>query len=337
MALSNRGQALLDKNEGLAERYERIVGAAEKGTATADGHYRNLIALKDARDRAAADLEAYKRRMLLVPLLNDLDDNGNKIVAHVSGDDGEVYQERPLGEGLGEHQTTSELKRLERRLGKADERLTKANSESTMQKWETSWLAKRGEAETLINELATQDLRIRFAPEPDLAPSVTEMRKHGKVALDGRTELDKVRNSHATYEEALAVLRARMVPTEPPMRLSVTSPKLARALRIPLVSTRWDNGNTAPSHVDIEGLLYWLGGDALLKKQEAQLERWYADAVERGATIMGEATRRSEVSRLSKAIHSAELLEAAHLWGLLESGFFLPTKHISARALLGLA
>lgn len=137
---------------------------------------------------------------------------------------------------------------------------------------------------------------------------------------------------------AEAMLRGALR-AESPLHPSIQNYHIASELRLPLIDLIWGPGRDKPAPEDVAAMFLSFLGERIEDDLMAQLELRYSEYERRGVLTLSAAERRRELAIAQAAIDAAEVEEAAHLLGVIESEGVLirPPARMSARALLGIA
>ncbi len=231
----------------------------------------------------------------------------------------------------------SELRRAERAREKAVKALAKLEREATLPRGRTGWMVKGPEVMAYIHDLAR-----RNAPaEPHALkgkPSRKGMNDAAKVAEAGHARRKQIVEAYPDRDAAEAMVRGALRRDDSPLRVSLNSYLMARQLNLPLVSLKWGPGRSEPLPEDVAAMFLFLAAERIEDDLMEQLDRRYTAFKADGVLTLTEPERRRELAIVDEAIHAAELEEAAHLIGLIESEgvLLLPPTRMSAKALLGI-
>ncbi len=232
----------------------------------------------------------------------------------------------------------TELRRAERVREKAVAALGKLEREAKLPRGRTGWMVKGPEVAALIRELAR-----RNAPaEPYILkgkPSRKGMNDAAKVAEAGHARRKQIVEAYPDRATAEAMVRGLLRSEDSPLRLSLNPYHMARQLNLPLVSMKWGPGRSEPLPEDVAAMFQFLAAERIEDDLMEQLDRRYTAFKADGVLTLTEPERRRELAIVDEAIHAAELEEAAHLIGLIESEgtLILPPARMGAKALLGIA
>ncbi len=230
-----------------------------------------------------------------------------------------------------------ELERIQRRTSKILDALQKLERDAKIPVGRTGWMVKGEEVKALIFKLAAKgDPAKLYALKGK--PSRKGMNDAGKVADAGHARRKQLVEAYPDRATAEAMVRGLLRFEESPLRLSLNPYHMSRQLNLPLVSMKWGPGRSEPLPEDVAAMFHFLATERIEDDLMEQLDRRYTGFKADGVLTLTEPERRRELAIVDEAIHAAELEEAAHLIGLIETEgtLILPPARMGAKALLGL-
>lgn len=315
----------------LDDRITLIEQISERQWADNQAHQNQNAALVESVHRAAGNVADYVRKAQGIAVLNDLGPNGEPL----------EYAEAEGGSLLGGERRPyvleSEFVKLQRIEAKARAALADFQRKSKPAAGTKGWGNVVEEVKALVGDLAMNSVDIQPYTLKG-KPSRKGMTEAAKIADAGHVRHKLVMEAVPDRTTAEAMVRG-LVRAESPLHLSICNYGLAHDLRLPLVDVKWGPGRNEPLPEDTAAMFTFLAAERIEDDLLEQLDRRYGDFAERGVLMLTAPERRRELAIAQAAIDSAEVEEAAHLIGVIESdgAVIRPPARMSAKALLGIA
>lgn len=315
----------------LDERFDLIEGLAERQWSQAQANRLQNDALVAEVHRTAGLTSDYVRAAQGAAVVNDLAADGRPV----------EFAESQGGSLLGGERRPyvleSDFQKRQRAEVKARKALAAHQAKAKPAAGRQGWSDVLSSGREVVVDLAQKGLdAVPYVLKG--RPSRKAMTEAAKVAEAAHARRKAVLEAYPDRATAEAMVRG-LVRAESPLHLSLMNYAMAKDLRLPLVDAKWGPGRKEPDGEDVAQMFTFLAAERIEDDLMEQLEVKYADFAERGVLALSSAERRRELAIAEQAIHAAELEEASHMLGLIESEgtLILPPARMSARALLGIA
>ncbi len=330
----------------VGDNLDRLDGGAEKERARGQADADEAKRLRSVWMDAQADLDRYDHENAGKPVVGDIDpDTGERIPdPPVIDADGNVIK-RSRYSGT-DHARASARLRLVHISDKAEEAYRKAQKQVTDHSPfvgnANSLVRHANAARDWLNSQPPGMIFDQFDPGKGFKPDHAKMVGLGEKAVQKAADIAEAEGAALPLDEINARIDAYVDDPPFPGRLLIPHPQRvdSRGKMKPL-DVHWSpkalrgveakNPHVVPVMDDAVAMLLWLAPDAVREALKDQARAAYSD----GRLALPEGERRKRLNKLRADLHQIELQEAAHFWGLADSGVDLvPRKGLSPRALL---